>query len=865
MTINKLIKIVLSLAIILGLSSSLFAQINKANKYFEEDKYSDAIVYYSKVLKKDNTNKEATQKIAFAYRKLKDYENAEVYYAKATEINPEESSNYLYYGQTLKNNNKIKEAKDQFKTFVDKNPNSFMGKLMVQSCGDIKEWEVQEKEFEVFHLENINSKNADFCPLVYEDGIIFVSERGVDLVNDNQFGMSNKPYLSIYFAKQEKQFKNAKRFSNRLNSVYHDGPVSISSDKKTMYFTRVGKKEQGKNYTNRLKIYSAILDGKKWKKITPFKYNSDDYSVAHPWISEDGTKLFFASDMSGGQGKMDIYVCTKEGEEWGAPVNLGKEANTSENDVFPYFRKGTLYFSSEGYSGYGGLDIYAVKESDQWQNPKNLKSPINSSKDDFGIFYKDDESGYFSSDREGGVGSDDIYRFAWHAVESQTSLSGLLEYDKLGSSGTTVNLLDEDDNIIGSVVTDEYGKFKFEKLDTDKNYLISIDETDESFLENAKLYLTNSNGEKVLVANKVSNGKFTFQALPFSYYDNLELLEEEDESLFKVTVFGQIYSKLPGDYSGEMEVWVVDDEGNIIGKTRADKDGKFSFDKLSPDEKYLFKLAEDDIALNMLIIDENGNVVEETKKLEDGKYLYDRIDSEKKSISLSGMIYKKLPGDYSGRMEVLVVDDEGNIIGRTIADKDGRFTFDKLSPDEEYLFMLAEEDEAINLIIVDENGDVVEQAKKLEDGKYHYLRLESEKNIITLINEMDEIIKITENDNFVISKIFYAYKSVEINNTSADELDKLVLILKKNKGIGIELSAHADAIGGEPYNMRLSQRRAAKVVKYVISKGIASNRIFAKSFGETQPIAPNLLPNGDDNPEGRAKNRRTEFKVKKLK
>jgi len=767
MTKENIQRIGLIIATLLVVHGHLFAQLKKANYYFGLEQYQTAIVNYEKVLKKSPSNKEATQNIAFSYRKLKDYNNAEKYYAKATELNPTESSNYLYYGQTLKNNNKISAAKMQFEKFVAQEPNSFIGKLMVQSCNDIKNWEVEEKAFEVNNVQNINSKDADFCPLVYEDGLVFVSERGIDLVNENQYGLSSKPYLSIFYAKKEKNFKKAKKFSSQLNSIYHDGPVSISSDKTTLYFTRVEKKELGKNYINRLKIFTATLDNNKWKNITPFEYNSSDYSVAHPWISEDGTKLFFASDMPGGMGGMDIYLCTKQGDNWSTPTNLGENINTSESEVFPYYRKGVLYFASEGHSGYGGLDIYSVKEKENWETPENLKAPLNSSKDDFGIFYKDDENGYFSSNREGGKGSDDIYSFSWRALIPQTSITGIIEYDKLAAAGMSLSLLDENDNVIQSSITDEKGRFKFDKLGLDENYLIRLDEKDESKLAHSKLYITNSKGEKVLLANNISNGKFKIKALPFEYYDELELLEEKDESLFTVSVFGQIYNKLPGDYSGGMEVWVVDDEGIIIDKAKADKWGKFSFDKLSPDE--------------------------------------------------------------------------------------------------EYLFMLSEDDEQLNLIIVDENGNVLESAKRLIDGKYRYVRLDDEQSVLTLINEVDEVIKIAENENFIISKVLYDYRSAEINELAAQELNKLVLILKKNKDIGVELSSHTDSKGSDSYNMELSQRRADNAVKYVMSMGIDKNKIIAKGFGETQPVAPNTFPNGKDNPEGRAKNRRTEFKVIKLK
>lgn len=752
----------------LVLTVSCFGQLEKANDYFELTNYPEAIKYYEKTLKKDPNNAEALRNIAFSHKKLKNYTAAEEYYQKTTSLSNVLASDHLHYGQVLKNNNKPAEAKKQFKLFLEKEPNSFLGKVLLNSIEEITVWEKEEKAFEISLVENINSKYSDFCALVYQDALIFISERQIDFVNEKTNSSTNRPYLSIFYSKKEKNFEKIKEFSNQLSTEYHDGPVSISKDGNTIYFTRSIKGELSKKSINHSKIFQASAKGNRWKDITPMPFNSEDYSVAHPWITEDGKTLFFTSNMPGGFGGMDLYMSTKTGEEWGKPVNLGKEINTALDEVFPYIKDTLFYFSSDGHGGYGGLDIYSIvfKSGKAQGTPENLKAPINSPSDDFGITFQDRDTGYFSSNRPGGIGSDDIYSFKWEGLAQKTSITGVLQYGKLTADNTKIDLLDENDQVIKSTTTDENGNFKFDKLSMDENYLIKIDESDESKLNQAKLYLTNSKGEKVILANKLGKGKFTFKALPYTYYDELELLEEVDESLLTINIFGQVYKKLPGDYSEGMEILILDEEGNVIGKARTDKDGKFVFDKLAPDEIYLFML------------------------------------------------------------------EEG----------DGNF----------------------NVILLDENGKVIDAAKK-SGGKFKYHRLTSDKTIITLINEIDEVIKIAENENFIISKILYDYDSYEINEPSKKELDKLITILKKNKNIGVELSSHTDDIGSAKFNLDLSQKRADAAVEYILSKGIEKKRIIAKGYGKAHPIAPNKLPNGDDNPEGRAKNRRTEFKVIKVK
>lgn len=753
---------------LLFFSQVLIAQVEKGNKYYELANYPEAIKYYEKALKKDAAQTEALQKIAFAHKKLKNYSEAEKYYAKLVTQNTAQAADYLHYGQVLKNNGKNSEAKKQFQQFLEKEPNSFIGKVMLNSIEQVAIWEKEDKAFTVNIVENINSKYSDFCALAYQDAIIFVSERQTDFVNEKTNSYTNRPYLSIFYSKKEKNFEKVKQFSNQLSTEYHDGPVSISKDGNTIYFTRSIKGELSKKSVNQSKIFQATAKGSKWTDIEPMPFNSDNYSVAHPWIAEDGKTLFFTSNMPGGLGGMDLYMATKTENGWSTPINLGKEINTAMDDVFPYIKDTLFYFASDGHGGYGGLDIYSIsfKNGKAHGKAENLKSPINSTADDFGITFQDKDTGYFSSNRPGGVGSDDIYSFKWEGLVEKTAITGVVQYGKLTADGTSISLLDENDQIIQTTTTDENGNFKFDKLSMDENYLLRIDEEDESKLNQAKIYLTNSKGEKVMLANKAGKGKFNFKALPYSYYDELEMIEEVDESLLTINIFGQVYKKLPGDYSEGMEVLILDEEGNIIGKAKTDKNGKFVFEKLAPDEVYLF--------------------------------------------------------------------------------------------------MLEEGDDNYNVILLDENGKVIDAAKK-SGGKYKYKRLSSDKTIITLINEIDEVIKIAENENFIISKILYDYDSYEINEASKKELDKLITILKKNKDIGVELSSHTDDIGSEKFNLNLSQKRADAAVEYIISKGINKNRLIAKGFGKSQPIAPNKLPNGDDNPDGRAKNRRTEFKVIKLK
>lgn len=763
------VKSILTLVFILICSISMFAQMKKANKLYDELQFTDAIEAYSKVLKKDDKNTEALRKIADCYRVTKQYEKAELFYSKAFENDDFTPKYHLYYGQVLKNNGKVAEAKKQFELAAQKDPNSFLAKLLIQSCENINTWKKEEPLYEVSKTQNINSEVSDFSPITHPNGLVFVTEREKDYVNDVQYGWTNKPYLSVYIAEYENaeksSFEKPKRFSNQIDSRYHDGPVTFNADCTEIYFTRVERGVSSKKDYNKLKIYKATYKKKKLKQFEPFEYNSNDYSVAHPCVSDDGNYFFFSSDMPGGQGGMDLYMCEKTEDGWGKPKNLGSGTNSPGNELFPYHKKGKLYFSSDGLPGYGGLDIFVTEKKDDFNAPKNLREPLNSRYDDFGITMTDDIHGFFSSNRNGGEGDDDIYAFTKlpEKEKEKTKVSGVFEYSGLGAEGINLNLLDENDAVVATATTNSKGEFFFESLNVDENYMIVVNEND--IPAEAKMFITNKEGKKVMEVSRFRNDAFKFEALSSDKIEQMPIIEEKDESLLTISVYGQIYDQLPGDYSGGMEVYVVNDKGIIIGTARTDKNGKFVFEKLPPDEQYMFKLAEE---------------------------------------------------------------------------KD------------------------LNIIILDENGEVVDSPKRKGKGYFVYTRLSAEDVVLTLINEDDVVIKIREDENFVISNIYYDYNSSEINEGAGKELDKLVMILKKNPHIGVELSSHTDSRGSDEFNLSLSQKRAEKAVQYIVAKGIELERMKGVGYGETKLV--NKCSNGVDCTEDEhGKNRRTEFKVYKVK
>lgn len=268
----------------------------------------------------------------------------------------------------------------------------------------------------VTNCDLVNSEDLEFSPAFYQNGIVFVTSHNEDSKKDRNIG---EHFFDLYYADLNPNGMPSEPwfFSPNLNSKLHEGPVSFGPDYQTIYFTRNdmrnGKEVVGNNGKVSLQVYMADKSPTDWINLRPLPFNSPDYNCAHPSITADGNHLYFASNMPGGLGGMDIYRSDKVNGQWGWPVNLGNAINTSGNEVFPYIHNsGALFFASDGHGGFGGLDLYMTNNPEKSKEISNIGEPFNSPEDDLGFLLDNEgKTGYFASARSDGKGKDDIYYF----------------------------------------------------------------------------------------------------------------------------------------------------------------------------------------------------------------------------------------------------------------------------------------------------------------------------------------------------------------------------------------------------------------------------------------------------------------------
>jgi len=457
-------------------SSSLCAQnasTKKADKLFSRYEYVAAAEEYLKLVDNGKSDTYVYKQLADTYFNMFNATEAVKWYARATETS-QDAETYYRYAQMLKANGKYEEANKQMQKFASLAPNDQRAKAFKENPNYIPRLLDKQKKYDVKSLE-ISSDKSDFGAVLYDNQLYFTSARNSAR---KDYGWTKEPFLDVYKADYniDGTITNAATVGE-LNSKYHDGPVSISTDGNTVYFASDSFRESSfeKDKKNNLKLgrnnlYVATKDNGKWGKAISLPFNSNDYSTSNPSLSRDGKTLYFSSDMPGSLGGIDIWkVAVNADGTFGAPENLGAKVNTEGNESFPFIADDntTLYYASSGKPGLGGLDVFSFDLS-KGSEAVNMGKPVNTEKDDFGFtFNKAKNLGFFASNRNG---NDDIF--------GATPICGLevltvVTNAKTGAilANASVSIVDDKKNVIATKTTNEKGEVSYD-VECEKSYSI---------------------------------------------------------------------------------------------------------------------------------------------------------------------------------------------------------------------------------------------------------------------------------------------------------------------------------------------------------------------------------------------------------
>ncbi len=750
------------------------------------------------------------KKLANSYRLTGDTKNAESAYEKVLESD-ESPIYYLYYAQALQSNKKYSEAKDAFLSYHNKlssagTPNEYnserynysldndaRGEVLAEACDRVANFKVNQR-IKLKNVKELNGGRLDFSPSYYQKGIVFVSNRTEGNDPNHVDRWFNTEFMNLYFAdKDGDSFGEPMAFEGEVNTQFHEGPVTFTNNGQRMYFTRnnfyKGKKGKDKKDIIRLKVYSADLVGNSWGNIKELPFNSEEYSVCHPTLSADGSRLYFASEAPDGFGGLDIYVSENKAGIWTAPKNMGENVNTAGNELFPFIHDdGTLYFASNGHAGLGGLDIFSTVRTDNgedeeeaWDLVQNVGKPFNSSVDDFGLILDiTGTSGFLTSRREGGYGEDDIYSFIVPNGLRAPEGIPICVFDKATDQPISEAKLTVDESIDGKIMNKQTGELLLKLLPS------------EEVKDEYTIKLKSAASQQL--ARFAENG-----------YDS------DGEGLIDYMAFGDdayyVTASKDGYKFSEMEL----SSYNIRALGDVDKCIAIPMEKLppAPPEENCNKFT------GVVKNKEYKNPVNKATVT-----FINRCNGEKVEVLTDET--GQFDFCYECDCDYVLTGDKENFIG----DKKPRSTF-KIrcgEPLNETLWLTP---------AIDKNGNALADMDpdKLAPG-----------SVIELRN------------------IFYDFDQDYIREDAKPDLEELIGLLTKYPSMKISIGSHTDARASDSYNEDLSQRRAQSAVDYLLSRGIRSNRLEAKGYGETR--VRNKCKNDiwcDEYEHQR--NRRTEFTI----
>ena len=464
---------------------------SKGGKQYDKYAYSDVIKTYEHIYKKGYKSPNTLLKLGNAYYFNAELEKANRWYSELDTVAPDQQDAEFYfrYAQTLKAMKDYNKANAMLDKFSEKNADDLRAKNYLSNKDYLADIQKNSGRYKIENA-GINSPFSDYGAAFFGDKVVFTSSRDTGSFSKRVHSWTGESFTNFYSVNmsEDGSLSAVSKFGKKLNSKFHESTPVFTKDGKTVYFTRNNfLSGSGKGYDENkntlLKIYRAKVDNNgNWGDITPLPFCSDNYQTAHPALSPDGKTLYFTSDMPGTHGMSDIYkVKVNDDGSFGEPENLGDIINTEGRDTYPFVSDDNeLYFSSDGHLGLGGMDIFVARipqdGSNNFTKVLNVGETANSPKDDFNyIINKQTKRGFLSSNREGGEGGDDIYKFLeTRPIFCDQILEGLItdEDTKAILPNTLLVLLDESMNKVKETLSGPDGRYQFTEVECDTKYVV---------------------------------------------------------------------------------------------------------------------------------------------------------------------------------------------------------------------------------------------------------------------------------------------------------------------------------------------------------------------------------------------------------
>lgn len=488
-------------------------QGEKAEKKIEQKAFIDARDLYLRIVEKGDDSPTVLKNLGDSYYMTSDYADAIKWYQQLIQTSGTttvSSESYFRYAQALKSEQQYEEADRMMEIFKKLTNTDSRGQMFANERDYLKEIEKQSGRYRVETVD-FNSTLQDFSPSFY-NGRLVISSNRKSRTGKLTHDWNDQPFLDLYVVDfPESDSPLIARFDDYINTEYHESSSVFNKAGNVVYFTRNNytdkKLKRDQAGTINLKLYRSFRESGKWTIPVELPFNSDEYSVAHPALSTDEKTLYFSSNMPGTIGLSDIWsVSIQDDGSYGEPQNLGNTINTEGRENFPFVADNNrLFFSSDGHIGLGGLDVYVARilNNKTYGKAYNAGKPVNSSADDFSLILDNNSGiGYFASNRKGGLGNDDIYKFIREQellIDCNQTIRGItrdLKTDEV-IANAKILLRNADNNVIDEAISDPEGNFIFKGIECNTNYTIRSEK--ETFQPAEVIITTDADQEREVI------------------------------------------------------------------------------------------------------------------------------------------------------------------------------------------------------------------------------------------------------------------------------------------------------------------------------------------------------------------------------